>query len=123
MKNFEFKQVILIRTDIKMGKGKLAVQVAHAAVSNSEVARKNSNYQSYWQKWIREGQKKVVIKASSLDILLKFQDLANKNGYPNALIQDAGLTQIPPGTKTALAIGPITDDQATKLGLDDLPLL
>ena len=123
MKNFEFKQVILIRTDLKMGKGKLAVQVAHAAVSNSEVARKHPTYQSYWQKWIREGQKKVVIKAASLDILLKFQDLAIKNGYPHALIQDAGLTQIPPGTKTALAIGPITDEQATKIGLDDLPLL
>ncbi|MHA1799782.1 MAG: peptidyl-tRNA hydrolase Pth2 [Candidatus Helarchaeota archaeon] len=123
MKTFEFKQVILVRTDLKMGKGKLAVQVAHAAVTNSEVARKHPNYQSYWTKWIREGQKKVVIKANSLEILLKFQDLAIKSGYPHALIQDAGLTQIPPGTKTALAIGPITDEQATKIGLDELNLL
>jgi len=123
MSNFEFKQVILVRTDLKMGRGKLAVQIAHASVSNSEIARKNSNYQSYWQNWIREGQKKVALKTDSLAILLKFQKLAIKKGYPHALIQDAGLTQIPPGTKTALAIGPITDKQAKEIGLNELSLL
>ena len=123
MSNFEFKQVILVRTDLKMGRGKLAVQIAHAAVSNSEIARKNSSYQSYWKKWIREGQKKVTLKAETLGILLEFQEKAIKKGYPHALIQDAGLTQIPPGTKTALAIGPITNKQAKEIGLDELSLL
>ena len=123
MSNFEFKQYILIRTDLKMGKGKIAVQVAHAAVTNSEIARKHPKYQSYWQKWIREGQGKIVLKAESLDMLLKFEEKALKNGYPHALIQDAGLTQIPPGTKTALAIGPLTKEQAKEIGLDELTLV
>ena len=51
MSEFDFKQVIVIRSDLGMGKGKIAVQVAHAAVLASERARK---YKSEW--WKRNGE-------------------------------------------------------------------
>ena len=55
---FEYKQVLVIRVDLKMSKGKIAVQAAHAAIGAAEKARQH--HQSWWSSWLREGQKKVV---------------------------------------------------------------
>ncbi|MCK4435829.1 peptidyl-tRNA hydrolase, partial [Candidatus Bathyarchaeota archaeon] len=46
---FKYKQAIIVRTDLKMGKGKLAAQAGHAAVSSAEEARKKSP--KWWQAW------------------------------------------------------------------------
>ncbi len=96
--------VILVRTDIKMSKGKLAVQVAHAAVTASEEARKKNA--DWWKAWMGEGQKKAVVKINSLEEIKRFEYQALRQKIPHTLISDRGLTEIPPGTVTALAIGP-----------------
>ena len=50
-----------------MGRGKIAAQVAHAAVSASDETRK---LKSIWYKhWIEQGQKKIIVRTSSLAIL------------------------------------------------------
>lgn len=116
----EYKQVIVVRTDIKMSKGKLAAQVAHASVTAAELAR--VRYHEWWTAWFAQGQKKVVLKVSSLDELLKIKEQADKEKLPNALIQDRGLTELPPGTITALGIGPAPSDRIDKI-TGSLPLL
>lgn len=100
----KFKQCIVVRADIKMGKGKLAAQVAHAAVTAAEAARVEKP--GWFEEWMGEGQKKVVLKVRTLEELLKLYEEARRLGLPTALIRDMGLTQLPPGTITALAIGP-----------------
>ncbi|MHA1143786.1 MAG: peptidyl-tRNA hydrolase Pth2 [Candidatus Helarchaeota archaeon] len=121
MLDFKYKMVILIRTDLKeMHKGKAAVQIAHAAVKAADIMR--ALKPSIYKEWMREGQKKVVLKVSSLEKLIYHESLAKKEGIPCALIADAGLTQIPPGTITALGIVPITEEQAKTLELDELKL-
>ena len=117
---FEYKQVLVIRMDLKMSRGKIAVQIAHAAVSAAEEARKHSLVS--WRGWLWEGQKKVAVKVSSEEELLALRDKAIKAGLPVHLIRDRGLTELPPGTTTALGIGPARTETVDKI-TGDLPLL
>ena len=107
--DFSFKQVIIVRTNIKMTKGKIAAQVGHAAVSASEYARKNRP--EWWSPWIREGQCKIVVKAKSEYELLELERKARNAGLPTALITDRGLTELPPETMTCLGVGPAPSDK------------
>jgi len=118
-KVFKYKQVIVVRKDLKMSPGKLAVQVAHGSIAAAERAR---NERKEWLKaWLTEGQKKVVTKAEE-DELHELRDQAAGLGIPNELIQDAGLTELPPGTTTVLAIGPAPNELIDKI-TRNLPLL
>jgi len=106
---FSYKQVIVVRTDIKMSKGKVAAQAGHAAVSAAEYARKNRP--EWWNPWIREGQCKIAVKVKSEQELLELERKARNEGLPAALIVDRGLTELPPETITCLGIGPAPSDK------------
>ena len=110
------KQAIVARTDIGMGTGKLAAQVAHASLSAYEDADRLAR-----NEWKGEGQKKVVLKGQSESQLFELADVAEREGLPYAVIRDAGHTQLEPGTVTALAVGPGRDDIVDKV-TGDLPL-
>lgn len=101
---FSYKMVIVIRTDIKMSKGKIAAQAGHAAVSAAEYARKNRP--EWWNPWLSEGQCKIAVKAKSEQEINELERKARNAGLPVALIVDRGLTEIPPSTTTCLGIGP-----------------
>ncbi len=109
----EFKQCIVIRDDLKLSPGKLAVQVAHAAVLALENASKSDK--SAVSAWKAEGQKKVVLRVASVQDLFKLKMDAERSGMPSAIVIDAGLTEIPPGTVTALGIGPAPNKQMDKV--------
>lgn len=99
-----YKQVIAVRKDLRMSCGKLAVQVAHASLEAAEIARKN--IPSIYREWREEGAKKVVVQVGSEDELIDIYRKALEKGLPAALIRDAGLTELEPGTPTAVGIGP-----------------
>ena len=95
-----YKQMIFVRTDLKMGKGKMVAQGAHASLSaflqNDE--QKNQN-------WIQEGMKKITLKITENDVKNIIKECkANKFNY--TIIYDAGKTQIEAGTLTAISVGP-----------------
>jgi len=106
----EFKQCIVVREDLKLSAGKLAVQVAHAAVLALERADKSTT-----SSWKSEGQKKVVLKVPGVQDLFRLREEAERAGLPSALVADAGLTEIPPGTITALGIGPAPIKQMDRI--------
>ncbi len=118
--DFEYKQVIVLRTDIKMSKGKMAAQAGHAAVSAAEYARKNRP--EWWNPWIREGQCKIAVKVASEQELLEIERKARNEGLPVALIVDRGLTELPPETTTCLGIGPAPSNKVDVI-TGNLPLL
>jgi len=100
----EYKMVMLIRTDLKMSKGKIIAQACHAAVESSEIAKRENR--EVWKKWRNTSGKKVALRVESLKELLDLYNKALQLNVPCALIKDAGLTELPPGTTTALGIGP-----------------
>ena len=100
----ELKQVILIRMDLKLPKGKAAAQAAHAAV---EATLRSDD--SLVQEWRSEGMKKVVLKVKDEKELVSFFQRAKDSELTAAMITDAGRTVVAPGTKTCVAIGP--DDE------------
>jgi len=101
------KQAIVVRTDLKMGKGKVAAQVAHASLAAAEVAQQKKP--RWHEGWKSEGQAKIVLKVESQVALDELFRKAKSMGLPASLVQDRGLTQIEPGTVTCLAIGPGPD--------------
>ncbi len=104
------KQAILIRQDLHLPKGKLAVQVAHASLEAALKSKKEM-----LNEWRDNGSKKVVLKVKDEKELKDFQKKAQQAKLTAALITDAGLTAIPAGTLTALAIGPDEDNRIDKL--------
>jgi len=113
MSEFKYKQVIVMRSDLRMGKGKIAAQAGHAAVSAAEEARKH--FQKWWKAWLEEGQCKIAVKVKGEGELLKLEEEAKEFGLPSALISDRGLTQLQPGTITCLAIGPAPSREVDKI--------
>lgn len=101
----EYKQVILVRNDLKLPKGKLAAQAAHAAVEAVFRSKKSDI-----KIWRAEGMKKIVLKVKDLKELKKYMQLAKDAELVTVLITDAGKTIIAPGTETCCAIGPADEE-------------
>ncbi|WEL21961.1 peptidyl-tRNA hydrolase Pth2 [Halorhabdus sp. BNX81] len=104
------KQAIVARADLNMGEGKLAAQVAHAALMAYEDA--DSQSQSAWK---GSGQKKVVLQADGEATLFKLADKAEREGLAHAIVRDAGHTELEPGTVSALAVGPADEDAVDRV--------
>jgi PTH2 family peptidyl-tRNA hydrolase len=118
--SFKLKQVIVVRSDLKLSKGKLAVQVAHAAVEAAELAKRRKR--AWWRAWKEEGACKIAVKAPSEADLLKLEEEVVRSGLPAVLIRNRGLTELPPNTLTCLGIGPAPVELLDKL-TRKLPLL
>jgi PTH2 family peptidyl-tRNA hydrolase len=117
---FEYKMCIVLRLDLGMSTGKLIAQAAHAAVGASELGKKENH--KAWRRWRDEGAKKVALEAESLEEIEGLAEKANKLDIVNILIQDAGHTEVPPGTVTALGLGPDRSDLLDKV-TGSLPLI
>lgn len=104
----ELKQVIVVRRDLNLSKGKLAAQVAHAAVSAAD--------KSKWKReWLGEFQKKSVLRCENVGELIDIFNDAKESGLPTELIRDAGRTHIAPGTVTCVGIGPAPEDEIDRV--------
>ena len=108
--NFPFsmdnKMVLIVRTDLQMGKGKAAAQCAHAAV---DLYKKGLiKCPKLVRNWEAFGQAKIALKApeggeEALKILKK---QAEEIGLCAVIIHDAGHTQVKSGSATVLGVGP-----------------
>ncbi|MBN2454162.1 peptidyl-tRNA hydrolase [Candidatus Woesearchaeota archaeon] len=102
------KLVIAVRKDLNLPKGKLAVQVAHAAV---DAAMKSEEI----EQWVQEGGKKIAVWAENRTELFRLKKMAAKKGLVTAIIKDAGKTVLKPGTVTCLGIGPADEKKIDEI--------
>lgn len=109
------KQVIVVRNDLGMGKGKIAAQVGHACVLGAENVRKS--HPAWFEKWWG-GQAKIVLKVNSHKELEEVKMAAIDLNLPWSEVTDAGHTQIAPGTVTCISIGPAPEDLIDKITRD-----
>ncbi len=116
-KESEYKQCIVLRTDLNLSAGKTAVQAAHASILAYEQTKRGDR-----ANWLRSGQKKVALRVKSLEDLYLIRDEAKQLGFPFAIVSDAGLTEVSPGTVTSLGIGPSKSTELDKI-TGDLKLL
>ena len=117
---FAYKMVIVARKDLVLSAGKLAAQVAHAAVDCALLTKEEKP--RWFGPWKREGAKKVVVVVETLAEFYPLKEKAEDLGIMTSLVTDAGHTEIPEGTVTVLGIGPAPNnviDQVT----GELPLL
>ncbi|KXA94090.1 peptidyl-tRNA hydrolase [candidate division MSBL1 archaeon SCGC-AAA259E19] len=110
---FEYKQVMVARTDLLMSPGKLAVQVAHASLSAAEICK--DERPEWFENWREERQKKVVVEVSSEDDLEDLKKKAERTDLPYKLVTDAGLTELEPGTATVLGVGPGPNEEVDEV--------
>lgn len=100
------KQAIVLRKDLKLSAGKAIAQACHASLN----AYKKSSFFNR-KIWETQGEKKVVLQVKNEEELIRILNLAKSEKLPVTLIKDAGLTEIPAGTKTAVAIGPAANEK------------
>ena len=98
--------MIVVRKDLKMDKGKIAAQVAHASLE----AYKKADPKEVVE-WEAEGMKKVVVCVKDIKELMKIKGEVMQAKLPYSLISDSGRTQLKPGTVTALGIGPAEEEK------------
>ncbi len=106
----EYKQVILVREDLKLTKGKMSAQCSHASVAAVLKSHKDDI-----AKWQGQGMKKVVLRVKDKEELYKYKLLAEDAGLVVALITDAGHTHLAPGTPTCVGIGPDKVEKIDKI--------
>lgn len=129
------KQVIIIRKDLNMRKGKIAAQAAHASMKIFFDLMKNASNTNYipWPdqvgktkfelfmtdemvNWMKGLYTKVCVSVDSEHELLDIYNQAKNANLPCSLIQDVGLTEfggVP--TYTAVAIGPDDSEKINKI--------
>lgn len=106
-----YKLTIVVRDDLKLSKGKTCAQVAHAVLQ----CFMQQDDVKLTKSWLKEGGKKVVLKAKDKNEFFKITDAAKKKGLVTAVIEDAGHTEVEPGTITCVGIGPDKEDKIDKV--------
>ncbi len=114
------KMVLILRGELRLTPGKAAVQAAHAAVLL--VRRAEGRSRSELDRWLAEGQKKIALRLDTLDEMEEVERRANRTGIPTVWVEDAGFTEVPPGTRTCLGLGPALASKLDPI-TGELPLL
>jgi len=111
MKKSGYKMVVVLRDDLKLSKGKSCAQAAHAVLQ----CFMQQDDVKLTKEWLKTGGKKIVLKAKDDKELFRIADAAKKKGLVTAVIEDAGHTEVKPGTITCIGIGPDYEDKIDKV--------
>ncbi len=97
------KMVIIINNSLGMKKGKMISQACHSAVGLTTYLLE-TNQRDILKQWKENLETTIVVKCDSEIELLEYYHKSKKIGLESVYMIDAGLTQVPVGSKTTLAI-------------------
>ena len=100
--DFEYKMVIVTRKDLYLSPGKLAAQVAHAAVACAFESKKIKS--KWFKKWMEEGGKKAVVKVETVDDFHHLNDKAKLLDIVSHIVNTANATVLPEPLPATTAI-------------------
>ncbi|KAJ8956066.1 hypothetical protein NQ318_016517 [Aromia moschata] len=100
----EYRLILGVRNDLKMQKGKVGAQCGHASVAAYAKALKEKP--RILRHWLKFGGTKITVRIDSEDEMLELARQAKEKDVLSSIIRDAGQTQVAPGTRTVIAIGP-----------------
>ncbi|KAL9608247.1 MAG: hypothetical protein Q9167_006916, partial [Letrouitia subvulpina] len=105
--NEECKLILVVRSDLGMGKGKIAAQCSHATLAcYCALSSSSALKHPILKRWDRQGHAKIVTQVPSEEELLLLQAKALSLGLCAQVVRDAGRTQIASGSTTVLGVGP-----------------
>lgn len=117
------KQVIVIRKDLNMRKGKMVAQGAHASLKTftdlfrlTEEGKAELSLTPEMVEWLMTDYRKICVGVNSEEELLALHNQAKDAGLPTSLVRDHGLTEfggVP--THTAVSIGPARAEDVDKI--------
>lgn len=118
----DVKQVIVMRKDLKMRKGKMVAQGCHASIGAVDLTLLYG-HRDIWNQWCHDGTTKICVSVDSGSELLRIAAAARDANLPVYVVTDAGHTEfhgVP--TITCLAIGPFWSEDIDKI-TEELKLL
>ncbi len=101
--------MLIVRGELRLTAGKAAVQAAHAAVllARRAEAQAPAEFAAWWE----AGQRKVALVVPTLGEMEELERRARAAHLATVWVEDAGMTEVPPGTRTCLGIGPARDTE------------
>ncbi|KAF7287668.1 putative peptidyl-tRNA hydrolase 2 [Rhynchophorus ferrugineus] len=102
--NDEVRLILGVRNDLKMQKGKVAAQCGHGAMA--AYAKTLNTSQKLLKEWLKSGGTKIALRVESEEQMLDLERKAKSVNVLSCIIRDAGQTQVAPGSRTVIAIGP-----------------
>jgi len=125
----EYVMYILIKNNVKMGKGKVAAQACHSACNTTRILERQRPRDSGYNEWLKYGEPKIVLRSTEADMIALIEQYQvdkvvkrTDTGMWCTHTRDFGRTQIPKNTLTSVAFRPILKSQAPKeLGKMKLP--
>lgn len=127
------KQMLIIRKDLNMRKGKIAAQAAHASLGiffnmmkeNPVITNEDGSHtftlkvdNPFMYNWMMGHFRKIVLYVESEQELFDIHQKAQNAGLPCILIRDAGFTEFDGPTYTAVGIGPDDFDKINPITKD-----
>lgn len=119
---------LVVRTDLKLSKGKLVAQTGHGVqwalrlVETHPDLKANPIFSQYLKDWESHSYPKVALKVDSETDFNQLSDTLTQHNIPHVIVTDEGRTEIPPGTHTVIATVPLPRSQ-TAPALQHLKLL
>lgn len=110
------KQIIVMRKDLKMRRGKEIAQGSHASLAAVYEIENEDKHSLYYRNWKEHSFAKICLTVNSEEELLKVYNDCKLNAIPTVLITDIGRTEfngIP--TNTCIGIGPFWNCEINKV--------